>query len=34
MDQRLEELNTLFVETFDAVLRVEEKSLKQAGGGV
>ena len=33
MDKRLEELNTLFVETFDAVLRVEEKSLKQVGGG-
>ena len=33
MDKRLEELNTLFVDTFDTVLRVEEKSLKQVGGG-
>ena len=33
MDKRLEELNTLFVDTFDAVLRVEEKSLRQVGGG-
>lgn len=33
MDKRLEELNSLFVDTFDAVLRVEEKSLKQVGGG-
>lgn len=33
MDARYEELNTLFVETFDAILQVEEKSLKQVGGG-
>jgi DNA-binding MarR family transcriptional regulator len=33
MDNRLQELNTLFVDTFDAILRVEEKSLKQVGGG-
>jgi DNA-binding MarR family transcriptional regulator len=30
---RMEELNTLFVDTFDAILRVEEKSLKHVGGG-
>ena len=33
MDNRLEELNTLFVDTFDAIMRVEEKSLKHVGGG-
>ena len=33
MDIRLQELNTLFVETFDTVMRVEEKSLKHVGGG-
>ena len=33
MDARLEELNTLFVDTFDAILRVEEKSLKHVGNG-
>ena len=33
MDARLTELNTLLVSTFDAILRVEEKSLRQAGGG-
>ena len=33
MDNRLEELNTLFVDTFDAILRVEEKSLKHVGNG-
>jgi DNA-binding MarR family transcriptional regulator len=33
MDNRLEELNTLFVDTFDAILRVEEKSLKRVGNG-
>ena len=33
MDARLEELNTLFVDTFDAIMRVEEKSLKQVGNG-
>ena len=33
MDSRLQELNTLFVETFDTVMRVEEKSLKHVGGG-
>ena len=33
MDSRLEELNTLFVDTFDAILQVEEKNLRQAGGG-
>lgn len=31
--KRLEELNTLLVDTFDAVLQVEEKSLKHVGGG-
>ena len=31
--KRLEELNTLLVDTFDSVLRVEEKSLKHVGGG-
>ena len=33
MDNRLEELNTLFVDTFDTIMRVEEKSLKHVGGG-
>ena len=33
MDERLTELNTLFVDTFDAILRVEEKSLKHVGNG-
>ena len=33
MDDRLTELNTLFVDTFDAILRVEEKNLKHAGNG-
>ncbi len=33
MDTRLTELNTLFVETFDTVLRVEEKCLKSMGNG-
>ena len=33
MDNRLQELNTLFVDTFDAIMRVEEKSLKQVGKG-
>ena len=33
MDNRLQELNTLFVDTFDTIMRVEEKSLKHVGGG-
>ena len=33
MDIRLEELNTLFVDTFDAIMRVEEKSLRHVGNG-
>lgn len=33
MDSRLQELNTLLVETYDSILRVEEKSLKRVGGG-
>ena len=33
MDNRLEELNTLFVDTFDAILQVEEKNLKRVGDG-
>ena len=33
MDERWSELNTLFVDTFDAILRVEEKNLKHAGNG-
>ena len=33
MDNRLQELNTLFVDTFDAILRVEEQSLRHVGGG-
>ena len=32
MDNRLQELNTLFVDTFDAIMRVEEQSLRQVGG--
>ena len=31
--KRLEELNTLLVDTFNAVLQVEEKSLRHVGGG-
>ena len=30
---RLDELNTLLVDTYESVLRVEEKSLKHVGGG-
>ena len=33
MDARLTELNTLFEDTFDAILRVEEKNLKRVGNG-
>ena len=33
MDNRLQELNTLFVDTFDAIMRVEEQSLRHVGGG-
>ncbi len=33
MDARLEELNTLFVDTFNAILQVEEKNLKHVGNG-
>ena len=33
MDSRMEELNTLFVDTYDAITKVEEKSLKQVGRG-
>lgn len=33
MDAKLTELNTLLVDTFGAILRVEEKSLKQVGKG-
>jgi DNA-binding MarR family transcriptional regulator len=33
MDAKLSELNTLFVDTFDAIMRVEEKSLKKVGNG-
>ena len=33
MEPKLEELNTLLVDTFDAILRVEEKNLKRVGGG-
>ena len=33
MDAKLTELNTLFVDTFDAIMRVEEKSLKHVGNG-
>ena len=30
MDPRLESLNTLLVETFNAILKVEEQSLRRA----
>ena len=33
MDARLEELNTLFVDTFNAILQVEERNLKHVGKG-
>ena len=33
MDTRLEELNTLFVDTFTAIMQVEEKNLKHVGNG-
>ncbi len=33
MDTRLEELNTLFTDTFTAIMQVEEKNLKHAGQG-
>ncbi len=33
MDAKLEELNTLLVDTFNAIMQVEEKNLKQVGGG-
>ena len=33
MDNSLQELNTLFVDTFDAIMRVEEQSLRHVGGG-
>ena len=33
MEPRLEELNTLLVDIFDAILRVEEKNLKRVGDG-
>ncbi len=33
MDTRLEELNTLFVDTVNAIMQVEEKSLKHVGQG-
>ncbi len=33
MEPKLEELNTLLVDTFDAILRVEEKNLKRVGNG-
>ncbi len=33
MDTRLDELNTLFVDTFTAILQVEEKNLKHVGDG-
>ena len=33
MDAQLTELNTMLVDTFDAILRVEEKNLRQASGG-
>ncbi len=33
MDTRLDELNTLFVDTFNAILQVEEKNLKHVGDG-
>ena len=33
MDAKLTELNSLLVDTFGAILRVEEKSLKHVGNG-
>ena len=33
MNNRMQELNTLFVDTFDAIMRVEEQSLRHVGGG-
>lgn len=33
METKLEELNTLLVDTFDAIMLVEEKSLKHVGNG-
>ncbi len=33
MDARLEELNTLFVDTYNAIMLVEEKNLKRVGNG-
>ncbi len=33
MDARLEELNTLFVDTYNAIMLVEEKNLKHVGNG-
>ncbi len=33
MDTRLEELNTLFVDTFTAIMQVEERNLKEVGRG-
>lgn len=33
MEGRMEELNTLLVDTFNAILQVEEKNLKQVGKG-
>lgn len=33
MDTKLEELNTLLVDTFNAILQVEEKNLKHVGNG-
>ncbi len=33
MDTRLEELNTLLVDTYTAIMQVEEKSLKHVGQG-
>ncbi len=33
MDTRLEELNILFVDTFNAIMQVEEKNLKHVGQG-
>lgn len=33
MDTRLDELNTLFVDTFTAIMQVEEKNLKRVGNG-
>ena len=33
MDTRLQELNTLFVDTYNAIMRVEEQSLKEVCRG-